>query len=276
MLEMILILLLETRVREFQACAFFEHGSLDEITFEFGSKLKCIEEYAFYYSSMRMIQIPSCVEFIGDCCFFGCHSLCDITFESGSKLQRLGEGAFYSSGVTRIQIPSSVEFIGNCCFGECKSLCEITFESESSLKEIGNNAFSGTNLKRIEVPKKCEIISGLSLAGVKEVSICRENPFLVHDELFIKSYDKKVLIRYIGNDSEIMIGREVEIISKGCFKGCESILEVKFERGSKLERIESYAFYGIALERIQIPMSVDFIGNDCFSGCYPPYEVTFE
>jgi hypothetical protein len=182
------------------------------LEFESGSKLQRLEEFAFMMTHLEKIEIPSTVEFIGNRCFYGCNSLCEITFESGSKLQRIEEYGFPGTNLKMIQIPSSVELIGNSCFCQCKSLYEITFESESSLKEIGNNAFSGTNLKGIELPKKCEVISGLSLFGVKEISICRENPFFVHDELFIKSIDKKVLIRYIGYESSIVIGKEIRNI----------------------------------------------------------------
>jgi hypothetical protein len=181
-------------------------------------------------------------------------------------LQRIEEFAFYCTALKKLQIPWSVEFIGKNCFSICKSLCEITFESRSSLKEIGDFAFFETNFKRIELPKKCEIISGFSLYGVKEVSIHRENPFLIKSQSCIKSIDKKVLIRYLGEDCNIVIGREVERISRGCFHQCHSVCNVLFESGSELERIEDSAFCGTSVKMLQFPSSVEFIGRACGSG----------
>jgi hypothetical protein len=54
-------------------------ASLCEITFECGSKLQRIGEYAFYRTDIKIIQIPSNVEFIGDHCSYECDSLCEIT-----------------------------------------------------------------------------------------------------------------------------------------------------------------------------------------------------
>jgi hypothetical protein len=212
---------------------------------------------------LRSVSIPADVSIIGQNCFSCCKSLCE-------------EISFQESGVKKIQIPSSVELIEKECFYQCKSLCEITFETGSSLKEIGECAFRWTYLKRIELPKKCEIISGCSLVGVKEVSICNENPFFVQDELFLKSIDKKVLIRYNGDNSNIVIGHEVEIISVACFREYSSLYAIIFESGSQLQRIEECAFRWTGVKMIQIPSSVEFIGANCFRQCHSLCEVLFE
>jgi hypothetical protein len=197
-------------VERIEDSCFSQCKSLTEIIFEFGSRLRSIGGCAFKQTSLRSVYIPASVEFIGKHCFERCTSLCEITFESGSKLKRIEEYAFWETRVRQIQIPSSVEFIGKHCFERCTSLCEITFESGSSLKEIGDYAFYETILKKIELPAKCEIISAFSLAGVKTVSICRENPFLIEEESFIKIRNKKVLIQYNGADLKIIIDQEVE------------------------------------------------------------------
>jgi hypothetical protein len=238
---------------------------LYQITFECGSVLRAIEASSFLETKVRMIQIPASVEFIGRKCFAGC-PLREVTFESGSKLQRIGEFAFADTRLTVVAIPANVECIGKNCFNLCTSLSILEFDSESSLKEIEDYAFLHSHLKRIEIPKKCERMSGLSLIGVKEVSVCKGNAFFVEDEPFIKSYDKKVLIRYLKKDSKIVIDREIEEISRGCFHGCKFISVAEFESGSQLRCIEESAFAETGLKKIEIPSSVEFIGKNCFSG----------
>jgi hypothetical protein len=45
-----------------------------------------IESFAFSYSSLESILIPSKVEILGSNCFSNCYSLSAITFEPHSRL----------------------------------------------------------------------------------------------------------------------------------------------------------------------------------------------
>jgi hypothetical protein len=255
---------------------FCKCRSLREVIFEFGSKLRRIEKSAFADTHLKMIRIPSNVQFIGKWCFAQCKCLREIIFEFGSKLQRIEEEAFEEAGLKILRIPSSVEYIGDRCFYRCKSLCEMTFESESSLKGIGECAFDRTNLNGIEIQKKCEIMSGMSLIGFEEVEICSENPFFVKEGSLVKTSDKKICIRCVGQRDHVVIGKEIEVISRGCFCECESLCEIIFESGSKLRRIEKCGFSDSGIKMIAIPSSVEFIGKYCFSGCKSLYKITFE
>jgi hypothetical protein len=80
---------------------------------------------------------------------------------------------------------------------------------------------------------------------------------------------------------KMTIPSSVEVIGEYCFYSCESLCEVTFERGSKLQRIEKEAFSpGIfavtGLKKITIPSSVEVIGENSFSWCRSLSEVTFE
>jgi serine/threonine protein kinase len=68
----------------------------------------------------------------------------------------------------------------------------------------------------------------------------------------------------------------VERISVGCFYECESVCEIIFETGSKLQRIEEHAFSSSGLKTIRIPSSVEFIGEHCFYECKSLCEIGFE
>jgi hypothetical protein len=237
--------------------------------------LQRIEKAAFHGSDVERIRIPSSVETIGEECFHGCESLREVTFESCSKLRCIDDYAFRLSAVKTIQIPSSVEIIGKKCFRECKSLSEVTFESESSLKEVGNSAFYLCDVERIEIPEKCEILSGLSVTGVRNVSISKGNRFFIIEDCFIKSANGKEMIRYLGFDERVVIGGGIDGISAGCFCECESLSEIMFAPDCKLQCIEKYAFLGSGVKTIRIPSSVEMIGENCFRWCLCLSEVAF-
>jgi hypothetical protein len=84
--------------------------------------------FAFAYSRLLMIRIPSNVEMFGKYCFSECKSLCEVVFESNSKLREIDDLALSSSGIKTIRIPSNVEMFGKHCFSGCKSLYEVVFE----------------------------------------------------------------------------------------------------------------------------------------------------
>jgi hypothetical protein len=254
----------------------FRGCTLRDVMFESGSRLTRIEQEAFTGTHLKIIRIPSSVEYIGMGCFWDCKYLCEVVFESGSKLRRIKGSAFAYTALKIIQIPSSVELIGPECFCQCKSLSEVRFESGCSLKEISDRAFDGTNLNIIDVPDKCEMMSGISLIGVKKVYISEENPFFIQDASFIKSFDKKVMIRYQGHDEHIVIGEEIERISADCFYECKTVSEVTFESGTQLERIKKYTFAETGLKKVRIPSSVEYIGQHCFYQCKYLGKVTFE
>jgi serine/threonine protein kinase len=254
---------------------FFRCKSLSEVTFESGCKLQRIEKMAFYESGLKAIRIPVNVEILGQDCFSGCHFLSEVTFESGCKLRRIEKWAFSRSGLKTIRIPINVKILRKWCFLWCKSLSEMTFESGCKLQRIEKGAFDESGLSTIEVPAKCEFLTGGSLAGLKDVKISERNPFFIVDKSFLMTKDKRHLIWYFGLSESILVDVGVEIIGERCFYCCESLSEVRFESGCKLQRIEKWAFHKSGLKTIQIPMNVEMIGEWCFCDCQSLSEVTF-
>jgi hypothetical protein len=74
----------------------------------------------------------------------------------------------------------------------------------------------------------------------------------------------------------ITIPASITEIGDNCFKNCESLESVVFEPGSRLERIEKYAFWGNGLKSIVIPASITEIGDNCFKDCKSLESVVFE
>jgi hypothetical protein len=121
-------------------------------------------------------------------------------------------------------------------------------------------------VKSIEIPAKCEILDG-ALSGLNSVSISRSNPFFLSEGDFVLSKDKRQVIHYFGSRSRIVIGKSVEFLGISCFSECTSLIEVIFEEGCNLKRIDEYAFSHSGLKSIRIPKSVEFVGKSCFSSC---------
>jgi hypothetical protein len=74
--------------------------SLELVTFESGSRLERIGEYAFRASGLTSILIPSSVIVLGKESFSECKSLELVTFESGSQLGHIDPTVFKGSRVS--------------------------------------------------------------------------------------------------------------------------------------------------------------------------------
>jgi hypothetical protein len=92
--------------------------SLTRLTFEFPSKLSCIESMAFYNcTSLESVSCPALLEEIGSSCFYNCPNLDTVQFANGSNLSHLEESAFeLGVKLSSFCIGSSTEVIGKCCF----------------------------------------------------------------------------------------------------------------------------------------------------------------
>jgi hypothetical protein len=68
--------------------------SLASATFEAGSVLREIGDFAFGLSGLKTVAIPASVGVIGKSAFLWCRSLASVIFEVGSALRVVGSWAF--------------------------------------------------------------------------------------------------------------------------------------------------------------------------------------
>jgi hypothetical protein len=90
--------------------------SLESVRFQSGSRLKRIEQGAFWRCGLKSILIPSSVIVLGKESFSGCESLKSVRFESDSRLERIEESAFSQSGLRSIEMPGMVAFVDDSAF----------------------------------------------------------------------------------------------------------------------------------------------------------------
>jgi hypothetical protein len=75
-------------------------------------------------------------------------------------------------------------------------------------------------------------------------------------------------VRYLGRELDIFVPKNVEILGKSCFQGCNHIERILFENGSQLRTICRCALASCeSLKEIWIPASVEVIGDSAFEMC---------
>jgi hypothetical protein len=112
------------------------------LTFESGAELCKVPEQLFMeLSLLQYINIPACVEVLGNGCFSDCRSLSRLAFEPGSKLNRIEDKVFTRCIALRsLSLPASVEILADKWLSG-SAIETLTIESGSTLRQIEESLF---------------------------------------------------------------------------------------------------------------------------------------
>jgi len=264
-----------------------EANQIGKLTFEEGSQLKTIGEFAFSKNHISgSLNLPDSLTDIGNGAF---SSNMIEEVQLPSSLTEIKNNTFSNNQLSgELIIPASVTTIGNYVFGRDTSstnkISKLTFEEGSKLTSIGNYAFAYNE------------ISGELLVPSSVVTL--GNSCFRESKINKLTFTEGSKIETIGEAAfshnrltgELVIPASVTTIGSGAFYGqggdnpTNQISKLTFEEGAKLQTIDSYVFYGNNLTgELIIPASVTTIGEQAFSsglfsneGTNPISVLTFE
>lgn len=194
-----------------------------------------------------------------------------VIIEDG--ITSIGDDAFCDfDGLEEITIPASVQKIGMMVFESCDRLEHINFAAGSQLTTIEDRAFESCHaLTTINIPSSVTNIGGGILCdceNLTSITVAAGNAYYKTDASgALYTIDGTKLLAYpLGRNAAVYtIPRTVTTIGRLVFYDCQTIVEVVFEDGSALEKIDDFAFaYCYNLASINIPESVSFIGSHVF------------
>jgi hypothetical protein len=175
-----------------------------------------------------------------------------------------------------VPVINEIERFGPYSFAESKVYL-LSFDSDSQLRRIDSRVFFRcSRLRRLEIPPSVDSIDGSAFAacGIPGLCLAEGNGHFRLFESFLLDFQRTTLVAYLGLDSDVSIGRDVEVISDGSFSYCDTIRSMTFESPSKLRSIGRRAFAKCAnLESICIPKSTVSLGESCFLICKSLREV---
>ena len=222
---------IENSVEGIESGEFKNISWIKQVIFEKNSKLKYIDDEAFYWcDSLKSIVIPDSVTSIGDYAFYYCSRLTNITLPENAT--SIGHGAFgYCESLTNIIIPDGVTSIGDEAFNSCKSLTSIVIPN--SVTSIGNKAFSFCdNLTSVVIPDSITSIEAYAFWNCSKLT-------------------------------NIILPESITRIGHSAFYGCDSLKSITIPEG--VTRIGRDAFkYCDSLKSIVIPNSVKNIYSGAF------------
>lgn len=208
-------------------------------------------------------DVLSMFEFDGHCLVRFRTNLKYVEIPEG--IERIGKSCFFDRrGILSVRLPSSLKEIGSRAFRNCINLEEVIFQN--SEVKIDSDAFKNcTSLKRIITPE-----GEFLMRGIEGFAENENRPGIVHtihqQILGNFRFCGTVLLKYLGNESRVVVPDGVTRIANEAFAGKEEIDRVLLPES--LTGIGEGAFRGcLLLQTIKIPNSVKRIGVGAFENC---------
>jgi hypothetical protein len=255
-----------------RARAFSNRLQPFSVVFASESQHQAIGSSVFYNSGITSINIPEHLE-VMPVGAFESSDLTNVVFSQRSRLRRIEDRAFAGCRHVRpFRLPDSGVFIGNDAFCKCLSLTESPIGPASQLVELADNAFCGSGMPFIVIPPTTQLQEGeedgwsppfyrFGDNDIPELPVPSRWPSTSIDD------DDWPILRYAD---------DVKVISRANVPNSAVKIILKFGINSRLQGIESRAFYTSNLREVRIPKSVEILGSFAF-GCTDTLEsVTFE
>ena len=293
-------------IKHISSFSFFQCEKLDSIEIPENSMLLSIGEFAFTWSSIQKLSIPSNFEkFENNWCGYLDH-LVEISISPDNKNFSFADEehkiligkstkncevydvlVFACRDIEHARIPKYIKYIESFAFYQCYQLKTFEFEDDSELLLIDEKAFYSASIVRLTIPSKVEELKKgwCNYTGsLIEISISPDNKnFSFADE------EHKIVIGKSAKNCEVydvlvfacrdieyaIIPRYIKHIDSFAFYECKHLKSVEFERNSQLISIGKRAFSHSSIESISLPETLKTIGKSAFLYCKNLQEVEF-
>ena len=170
-----------------------------------------------------------------------------------------------STSVTSVTIPKDVLVINTEAFADMGLIITtVNFEAGSAAEEILEGAFRGCSaLNSLSIPSTLTKIAESAFDGT---AITAENDMLTVDS----NEGGKVLIRYYGSATEVVLTGDIRVIADGAFKGNTTIESITVTGDLQLLSIGAGAFEGCTklseMHGLVSSPTIRYVGENAFEG----------
>lgn len=231
--------------------AFVNCTSLAEVKFEEGSRLKEIDDLAFWGAGLEKIVLPASLEILG----------------TGTSSNELSAVFRECKNLTSVTLSANMTSFNRFRFFGAMSLSEILVdENNKTFESIDGVLFSEDGKELIYYPMAKSDAAYEVPNGVEKIG----------DYAFFHYRKNATLYDCANNLTKIVIPASVKEIGAYAFNYSENLQDIEFAENTQLEIIGNYAFSNIAaLNSVSIPASVQKIGNNAFQNDKNLQELSF-
>jgi hypothetical protein len=237
-----------------------------------------IEKYAFCFSGLISLTIPTKTEFIDGSAFEDTFII-NLAIAPGNRRFEMRDSflvqipeqrlARYFGTDIDVVVPADIRVFGRSCFSRCSHLTSIVCGDDSELREIEHRAMFDIDVP-FHIPASVQTINGSAFAGptMRCVTVDKKSRHFRIDGEFLLDYERKTLIRYLGGASRLTLDGKIEVIGQGCFYSHRFLIRCNLEEGSQARAVMEEAFWLCSVLDIRLPSSVGYIGRKAFvQGC---------
>jgi hypothetical protein len=184
------------------------------------------------------------------------------TDEEGREVIRIKESAFAgNTNITEVIITPYRDglIVARSAFENCTSLQRITVSDGKAQVNFSYYSFSGcTSLSELNIPAQNNVnFADYSLDGTAWLE-AQTDEFVSFNG---------ILLKYQGNDSEVVIPDDIRAIVGGAFDDCPHVISVTASENAAPIEIQLYAFNGAtSLETVNLPNLTAMYGS-AFEDC---------
>lgn len=260
--------------------AFQNNETLKKVSFEAGSRLQTVGEYAFSNcTALETVWLPMGVTEISQSAFQNCTALKEVSLPTTLKV--IGSDAFGNcSALEEILLPDGLETIGERAFAQCSALRRI--EIPDSVTTLEMRAFGYcTSLISVKLSESLTVLRREMFIGCSSLISIRlpDQITEIQEQLFSDCYSLRQIILSENITSlpmwafqncraleSLVIPDSVTTVGSWVFQGCTNLKSVTLPKGMN-EIPESLFYESAALESIVIPEGITKIGDYAFFQC---------
>ncbi len=213
---------------------------------------------------LEHIFIPRQVVKIGREAFYDCETLKSVTMSD--RITEIEEGAFYNCiFLESVRLSENLTKIGDFAFGNCGSLKSIDIPEKTI--SIGESCFcSCASLENVVIRNhRMEIGRGAFYSSGLEKN---------YPDDFIIIGDSKVLLKYKGTDTHVIIPDGITRICRDAFLACKTVKSIKVP--DSVTDIGKNAFgYCSELEVLELPKTKFSLGKNIVLNCSALKKISF-
>ena len=235
-----------------------------------------IESYAFAYTNLTEISLPSTLVDIPDYLFIGSTQL--ETVDYSPDLLSVGDYAFSYTSIKQLELPLSLTNIGKGSFSYMYALKSI--EIPENVQFLGEELFRGNvSLESVVLPDHIDTLPAYIFANnlalteidlpisIKQIDDYAFKNSAIENISGIENVEKfgKGVFENAKELKSIVLGN-IKGVPDNMFYGAVNLENIEFT--SDIQYIDDYAFSGAEkLKSITIPQSTTIIGNGAFENC---------
>ncbi len=193
-----------------------------------------------FLTNLKHVEIPEGITKIGKSCFFDKRGI--VSVKLPATLTEIESRAFRNCiCLEKVQFASSQVHIHEDAFKNCSSLKEIQLENNASFTLAGISQLSGSILPSLVQTIHRQVLGNFSISGT-------------------------ILLKYLGDESRVVVPEGITRIGQEAFAGKEEIDQVRLPES--LVEIGAGAFRDcLTMQSIFLPEKLSYIGTSAFENC---------